>query len=379
MVNRHIDNQTSPCKSPNRSRARRLPALAVVALLLLTIGVSSAAAAVPRTFFGISVVRPNASDFKGIANKVNAGSVRIEIAWPSVQGKKNAPFFWDNIDKRFRQAATYGLRPQPVLFGTPEFISHTPGLITPPVRNDKQLKHWQSFVRAAAKRYGPGGSFWDESPALNGGLAPKNWIVWNEQNARAYWNPKASPKKYAKLLAASRKGFDAADPGILMTVGGMFGYPENKNSIAAKEFLKKLYRVKGAGKLIDAVSLHPYAGKIGAVKEQVSDARKVMDHSGDRNAKIIIGEIGWASGGSPKDYFLIKNKKGQDKLLKQSYNLFLHKRKAWGITSVYWFTYRDYGGNEVCNWCPQAGLLTKKGKFKPAGESYKKLVAKKAG
>ena len=167
MVNRHIDNQTSPCNPPQRSGARRLSALAVVALLLLTIGVSSAAAAVPRTFFGISVVRPNASDFKGIANKVDAGSVRIEIAWPSVQGKKNAPFFWDNIDKRFRQAATYGLRPQPVLFGTPEFISHTPGVITPPVKNKKQLKQWQSFARAAAKRYGPGGTFWDEAPALN--------------------------------------------------------------------------------------------------------------------------------------------------------------------------------------------------------------------
>jgi hypothetical protein len=164
-----------------------------------------------------------------------------------------------------------------------------------------------------------------------------------------------------------------------MTVGGMFGYPENKHSISARGFLRDLYRTKGAKNLIDAVSLHPYGGKIGEVSKQVAGARRVMDQAGDRKAKIIIGEVGWASGGEPKSYFLIKNKKGQDRLLKEAYKLFLKRRKAWGITAAYWFTYRDYGGHEVCNWCPKAGLLSKKGKFKPAGETYRALVRKNTG
>ncbi len=378
MVNALTDNTNGSCPPPKRNRARRLSVALIAALSLLAFGASSAAAAVPSTFFGITAVRPSTADYKGMANKIGAGSFRVEIGWPSVQPSKGHAFVFGGLDGRFKEAASHGMRPVPVLFGTPKWVSKSDA-ITPPVKNKSQQKKWQAFVRAAAKRYGPGGDFWTDNPGLDGNLAPKNWIIWNEQNARAYWNPAANPKKYAKLLRITRSAFDDVDPGLLITVGGMFGYPENSNSIPAKKFLRELYRAKGAKHLIDAVSLHPYGGNVGAVKQQVANARHVMDKAGDRRAKLIIGEIGWASGGSPKDYFLIKNKIGQEKLLKQSYKMLLKKRKEWGITSAYWFTYRDYGGEKVCNWCPKAGLLDKKGKLKPAGEAYRRLVRANVG
>ncbi len=364
--------------SPRKLSRTLLPALAV-ALCAALIGAAAASAAVPRTFFGISAVRPSPNDYSGMASRVGAGSVRIEIGWPSVQASKHAAFNWNGIDQRFRRAAAFGLRPLPIVFGTPSFIDHDPDHVTAPVHGKAERKQWQNFVRAAAQRYGPGGEFWRQSPALDSRLAPKNWLVWNEQNARAYWYPKASPKQYARLLRVSRKAFDDVDPDILITTGGMFGYPENKHSMKAKKFLKRLYRQRGAKAAIDAVSIHPYAGNIKAVKKQVKDARFVMNQAGDHRAKLLIGEIGWASGGHPKNYFLIKNKKIQKRLLQKSYKLLLHKRKRWGIVGAYWFTYRDSKDDPVCNWCPKAGLLNKHGKFKPAGHAYKRLVAKKTG
>ncbi len=188
-----------------------------------------------------------------------------------------------------------------------------------------------------------------------------------------------NPKQYAKLLRATRTAFDTVDKSVKITTGGMYGFPGNRHSMYAKPFLKKVYAQKGAKHVIDGVPLHPYGAKVSAVRKQISDAHKVMLKAHDRKAKIVIGEIGWASGGKPKSYFLIKNKSGQKRLLQQSFRMLLNKRKKWNITSAYWFTYQDDGGDPVCNWCPKAGLLDKHGNFKPAGKAYKHLAMKSTG
>ncbi len=116
-------------------------------------------------------------------------------------------------------------------------------------------------------------------------------------------------------MRATRTAFDTVDKSLKITTGGMFGFPQNRHSMDAKPFLKKVYAKKGAKHAIDGVSLHPYGSKVSAVRDQISDAHKVMLKAHDRKAKIVIGEIGWASGGKPKNYFLIKNKNGQKRLL----------------------------------------------------------------
>jgi hypothetical protein len=44
---------------------------------------------------------------------------------------------------------------------------------------------------------------------------------------------------------------------------------------------------------------------------------------------------------------------------------------------VFWFTWRDYPEDPICNWCPQAGLLTKRGKPKPSSEAFETLIDRK--
>lgn len=370
---------SAPAQKPTTPTARRRAligaALAAVSLFALA---STAQASVPRSFFGLSAVRPTAPDFTRMGD-IGAGSYRVEIPWPAVQSIKNGPFTWAAIDARIHSAAANGLKPQPIIFGTPGFISGDSNHVRGPIKSKVQRLQWQLFTQAAVARYGPGGLFWIENPSLSPALAPDDWILWNEQNAPAFWHPKPKPAEYATLLRITREAVDLINPSIDLTVGGMFGAPHNSKGMTAKKFLKQLYKQRGAKALIDGVSAHPYDANLGGVRGQIKDLRRVMDRAGDRKAHLYIGEIGWASGG-PKRSPLVKSKAGQARLLKQAYKLFLSRRKQWNIAAVYWFTWQDYAeGGPECAWCPKAGLLNKKAKKKPAGKAFEKLIDKKVG
>jgi len=362
---------------PPTGRRRVLGLAGALALVLigLTAFTAAAEAAVPRSFFGLSAVRPTASDFERMGES-GAGSFRVEISWPAVAAKKNQPLNWAGTDGRFLNAAAAGLEPVPIVFGTPKFISGDGRHIRGPVRGRGQRQAWEQFIEAAVQRYGPNGDFWVEHPTLDAGLAPGRWIIWNEQNARTFWYPAADPAAYAKLLRATRRGVDRVNPSVELIVGGMYGFPHSSKSMTAKSFLRRLYREPNAKQLIDGVSVHPYASGIGGVERQVRDLRRVMDRAGDRRAHLYIGETGWASGG-PKRSFLVKNRAKQAKLLKRSYKLFLERRRSWHVEVVFWFTWRDYQEDPICNWCPQAGLLTKRGKPKPSSEAFETLIDRK--
>jgi hypothetical protein len=355
-------------------RATLLAALSSLALLALIALPAASTARVPSSFFGMSAVKPTKADFEGMAG-LGARSYRVELAWPAMQAKRNGPFNFNAVDERITRAASAGLEIVPILFGTPSFLTGDSSRIYGP-SNRSERREWQDFVEAAMSRYRRDGDFWQENPQLDRRLGPKTMILWNEPNARSFWWPKAKPKEFGALLRKTRAALDRVDPGIRLVTGGMFGYPNHSNSVNAKKYLKKIYRQKGARKIIDGVSVHPYAGSIKGVKRQLRNARKVMDRAGDRRAQIVIGETGWASGGNDRSP-LVKSKRCQKRQLKKAYGLFLNKRKKWNIATAYWFTYKDYRSDEFCLWCSKAGLVKRGGKLKPAGKAYKRLVRQK--
>jgi hypothetical protein len=361
-----------------RVHTSRLLLATMLTLLAGAMALAPAAEAkVPRTFFGVSAVRPTPTDFVRMG-EVGAGAYRVEISWRSVQSSKGEPFAWGASDGRFRQAAAHGLQPTPIIFGAPEFVTGDAKHIRGPVKGKKQRRQWERFAAAVLERYGPGGAFWLQHPTLDPDLAPRDWIIWNEQNARAFWHPKVSPKQYGKLLRITRDAFDTVNPSARMIVGGMYGFPDHRKSMTAKRFLKRLYRQRGAKRVIDGVSVHPYAPNMVGLKKQSKDARKIMNRAGDRRASLWVGETGWASAG-PKKSFVVKTKKAQARLLEKVYKFFLAKRKRWRVKGVFWFTWRDYGGAEICSWCPKAGLLNRRSQLKPAGKSFEALIARKVG
>jgi hypothetical protein len=51
----------------------------------------------------------------------------------------------------------------------------------------------------------------------------------------------------------------------------------------------------------------------------------------------------------------------------------LKKRGPWKIGGVYWYTWRDFGGG-VCDWCPDAGLVTRNLEPKPAFNAHMQIA-----
>lgn len=331
---------------------------------------SPARADAPPAFFGISAVQPTQADFR-LMPQYGIGSFRLGLGWRGIQPTRKQDYSWGGADQQVRWATESGMRVDPYLFGTPTFVQKRGTKFIPPVRKRAHRRQWKAFVAAAVERYGPGGEFWQANPDLVA-RPVRNWVIWNEQNAQTFWSPKADPREYAELVRLSRAGIDQVDPGGQLITGGIYGYPQNPKSMKAVPFMRKLYAKRGMVKAIDAISIHPYAPAIAGVKKQVRDIRKVARRAGDKRVGLLIGEVGWASGG--RKHPLTKSPAKQAKLLKRSYELFLAKRKAWRIQSVIWFVWRDYTGDEICSWCPEAGLLKAGGATKHSGKAYRAIA-----
>jgi polysaccharide biosynthesis protein PslG len=349
---------------------RRLGALAagVLVAAILAWPADAGAARVPREFFGVSAVGPNASDFQRMG-EARVGTYRVPVAWPSVQKRANRPFNWSGPDREIGEAAANGIQPLPVLYGSPRFAGRA--ALSPPLDSGRARKGWRSFVAAAVTRYGPGGEFWAENPHI----PPKpvlEWQIWNEQNAQHFWRRKPSPRRYTALLRLASTAIKGVDPSAQVVLGGMYGFPNGPRSIYLKDFLKGLYAVRSARKHFDAVAVHPYGGTLRLLRYQVQAARRIMDRNGDATVPIWVTETGWSTNG-PRRWQLVTTPRGQAKLLQQSFGMLLRNRSRWGIERVVWFAWRDFE-QDLCRWCGGAGLLNLNGDPKPAWSRFKRFT-----
>lgn len=354
-------------------RRGRLLLLATAACLLATTAHASAKA--PADFFGIFAEGPTEREFKQMG-KSGFGAYRVPVNWKAIQKTKKGGYEFGQADYGVMNAIENGMRPVPVVFGTPRFVHKptTKGLYGPTSKGD--LKQWKRFTRALAERYGPDGDLFDLHPDLDR-LSARTWIMWNEQNSKNNWLPEADPRAYGKLVAKGSEGIAGVDPKAEIALGGMYGYPRDPKSMKAAKFLAKLYRVKGIEKHFDAVNSHPYGSGVSDVKQQVGDLRSVAKRNGDGRVGLLVGEIGWASNGPAKSESVV-GRKGQAKRLRTSLTMLADKRRRWNVRASFVYTWKDFpAGQLACNWCPGAGLLTKAGKAKPALGAVEKVIRKK--
>ena len=339
-------------------------AAAVVAVALVAPG---SAAAAPREFFGLSAVEPSAEDF-GDMGATRAGTYRLLLHWATVQPSRDAPYDWTTPDFEIANAARHGMRPMVFVAGSPEFAASTPE--SPPLGSGKARSEWRRFLAAAVDRYGPGGELWRQDPSIPH-RPVRAWQIWNEQNADHFFEA-PSPRRYATLLRLSAKTIRKADPKAEVILGGMFGYPNGNDSIYMRDYLKRLYRIRGMRSTFDAVALHPYAATPDLLRYQVVRARRIMDRNRDRETPIWITEVGWSTDG-PSGWPLVTNKDGQAQRLRQTFKLLVRNRRRWDTERVVWFAWRDFE-QKVCRWCGGAGLLGLNGNPKPSLGAFKRFT-----
>ena len=261
---------------------------------------AASAAGTPDGFFGVNpgdlfrLPQSKWDDHLQAIQNDGVQVVRMGAWWsdlepgPPVNGVHN--YSWSDIDKQVVALARHNLQWEPLLCFSATWGSKVKGDYNAAPDGSA---NFAAFGAALAKRYGAGGSFWSEHPELPA-LPVTAYEVWNEENAKVYWQP-ATPADYADLYAATRSAIKAVDGNARVVLGGLAG-ASNGAVTAPDAFLRAMYahRPDLRGN-VDAVGFHPYAQDPQHVYSSVAAFRRALDAVAGPGVPLELTEIGWTT------------------------------------------------------------------------------------
>jgi len=335
--------------------------LAAALLALIPAMAGSLAVAPPRGFIGMSPQSVTDGTDYELMREAGITSVRIPLNWAGIEpdfvDRRDPDWSW--LDEQVGLAAEHGITIYLFVWGTPHWIS--PRLGAEPVASARQRREWLRFLRSAALRYGPRGSFWRENDELPR-RPVRQWEIWNEENIVTF-SRQPDPARFARLIRISGQLLHRLDPGSTVILGGLFGRPlQVPPNIQSDVFLAGLYETPGIERYFDGVALHPYVADAGTMLGQIEDLRRVMELYGDAGTRLYMTELGWGSDGFESRWE--RGPRGQARELDRAFAMLAENRHRWRIGGVWWFSWTDAAG--ACQFCDSAGLLTANREAKPS-------------
>ena len=248
---------------------------------------------------------------------------------------------WTRLDNLARQAALKGVTLQPVLINMPLDV------YTPP-RTASTRASFAGFAEAAARRYGPNGTFWGSCQCPSRPI--KVWEVWNEPNIAPYWEI-PNPTEYAALLQATRARLRKADRSARILFGGL-AYPSSLAStrLEPNGFLRDVISAAG-WKSFDAIALHMYRPNPDvAVNSLIAGTVSTLatyggvDATGAPRHQVWMNEFGRPT--SADDPATPEDEAAASELTQQDWlNAILDglapKRLSWNLGPLMWYSLRD--------------------------------------
>jgi hypothetical protein len=336
-------------------------AVLIVLMMAPALLPASAQAYLPPGFIGVSPQNPStAKDFDLMA-EAGVDSVRLPLYWAGVE-PKNPSYSkpnWSGFDTEVELAAEAGIRVMAFVWSSPPWVA--PDTVDLPVRTGWQRRAWARFLREAAQRYGPLGTFWSQHTKLPF-LPIRVWEIWNEENL-VTWAREPNPTEYATLIRIAGKTLHRVDAGSQVLVGGFFGHPlQIPPNVGSDTYLRGIYAAGNVKPFFDGVALHPYVPDASGMAVQLTDLRRIMNAHRDRRTPLYVTELGWGSRNGPTRWE--RGLHGQADELNKSFELLSANRVRWDVRGAWWFTWTDEGGS--CLFCSSAGLLTEQREAKPA-------------
>jgi Concanavalin A-like lectin/glucanases superfamily len=257
---------------------------------------------------------------------------------------------WTMLDNLAKQSALRDVTLQPVLINMPS------EQYTPPL-TDAARASFADFAAAAARRYGPGGTFW---PGCECPEHPVSvWEVWNEANVSGFWNP-PSPHDYALLLQAVKSKLREADPEARIMFGGL-AYPSSPNGTTSLEpngFLQSVIATVGPDGF-DALALHSYhasaSAGVSAIGATVATLETYAgtDASGAPRQQVWVNEFGKPTTPDNPATTTVNEQQTSEAVQQDWLNAFLDgllpNRSAWNLGPVFWYSLRD-AANPTAAW-----------------------------
>jgi hypothetical protein len=326
-----------------------------------------------RTFLGL--VAEDAFGKPGAYRRENlerlrsagAGLIRQTFDWTRIEpapGRYDLSFY----DSYVAALAKRRLRLLPILFNPPPFRSSAPANPRRGTYPPRRPADMGEFAAVLARRYGPGGSFWDEHRRLPR-LPVRSWQVWNEPNLPVYWPNGPDAREYVALLRATSRAIRRVDPGAEIVTAGL---PDSRLGVPLRDYVAAMYAA-GAADSFDVLALNLFGRDARGLIEGIETVREVAATNGDDPA-VWVTELGWATGGPPSDFLVSEAR--QAELLEETLLAVARRRDELRIRGVVYFNWRDStpyaGGRDFFGL--HTGLLRLHGAAKPALSSYKKVA-----
>jgi hypothetical protein len=280
----------------------------VVAVVLAVSSSPGAGAAAPDEFFGVNagdLFELEPSEWDAQLEAIRQGgidTVRLPAVWSNLEpsppdGEGRHSYSWELIDDRVAALAQHGLRWEPVICFTATWDESIAGDDT---SAPTHVDAFAEFAAALAGRYGPGGSFWKGRPDIPA-VPVRDYELWNEPNAAAFWHPQGSaPETYARLFTASRDAIRGVDASARVVVGGLAS--PGDGVLGADQFVARMFvshpELRGN---VDAVGYHPYAPTLAGVYRQLAAFRRAVDRAAGPGIPIQITEVGWTTTDTTED------------------------------------------------------------------------------
>lgn len=343
------------------SRRCRPSALALVCLLLAA--PVAAEARLPAGFAGTVPQGPlKPADLRRIG-QLGLG-LRLVVRWCDLESHPGQ-YDFSTLDAQIGAAADHGIQVLPEVDATPAWLRAAPYM--PPL-GKRGLGAWRKFLHALVERYGHRGEFWRGRQRRQ---PIRRWQLWNEPNFSVFWQPRPSPRGYAKLLHAGAAAVRSADPEAKIVAAGLAPIERQPRPW---EFLRRLYRIPGFEDDFDFAALHPYSPNVEYLAYEVERTRAVMAAAGDGRKPLLITEFGVASNAAYPNA-MDRGRRGQAAYLERAFERLARERGSWRLAGAYWYTWRDGNADDpFCVFCQYAGLFDLEGKAKPAWWALRRLM-----
>jgi hypothetical protein len=316
---------------------------AALALLLAAVPAEAAKRKVPRGFYAVmwdrdATVAPDGEQEAQWSLMARSGveSVRTVFDWARAQPEPGG-FDFSYTDRIVGLAARHGIELLPVVRTTPPWAARTPVVGAPP----KYVSDYTAYLRALIWRYGPAGSYWFEHPGLP--RRPlRTWQIWNEPHLKVWWNTDRRPAKawareYAKLLKASKRAIDQADPGATVVLAALADF--------AWKHIARLNRFN-INRYYDVAAINLFTGRPRLVLRGVRLFRAAMARGGVTKRRVWLTEATWPAGkgrlSRPQASWQRNwwtTDAGMAKRVRSIYSLVNKKRRELRLGRVYWYTW----------------------------------------
>ena len=369
----------------------RITARAVLAALLLVLAAPSAALAATRMPIGFQddpTFRWSADTATELdhVQATHASMLRTIIDWRAVAPKRphNAANSFDpayrlgDVDQLVRNAQQRGMQVMITIWGTPKWANGGKS----PNFAPKRLSDLTNFARAIASRY---------SGRFAGYPYVGRFSVWNEPNLGIFLTPQfdkkgkiVSPRTYANLYKAARKGIKLGNRNALVAIGETSNQGRDhklrgiNDSVAPGTFARLLAQQHGLA--FDAYATHPYPTRPSlpptqqvrwpnVTLTQLKRFEKSLDQwFHRRNVPVWITEYGYET--KPGEPHGVTNAKQAAYLGSVVRQLRADPR----VHMLIWFIFQD---SDMSLW--QSGLYNDSGAQKPAFKTFSALARVIAG